>query len=115
MRLNLGHLLQILCGARSVDFLRRLLEGLPGVRCKEDSTLVPSGVRQSFESWHMEVYKAAKLMGGYNADKAAVDAIITQTSSAKLQQRAIQENPTYEDVRSISLSIPNKVWFARSL
>ena len=46
---------------------------------------------QSFESWHTEVLKAAKLIDwtGYSAETAAVDAIITQTSSSKLQQKAI--------------------------
>ena len=39
---------------------------------------------QSFESWHTEVYKAAKLIDwtGYNAETAAVDALICQTSSS---------------------------------
>ena len=61
---------------------------------------------KSFESWHTEIYKAAKLIdwGDYNAKKAAVDAIITQTSSAKLQQRAIQENPSYEELVDLGIS-----------
>ena len=61
---------------------------------------------RSFESWHTEIYKAAKLIdwGDYNAKKAAVDAIITQTSSAKLQQRAIQENPSYEELVDLGIS-----------
>ena len=46
---------------------------------------------QSFDSWHKEIRKAAQLIDwtGYNADSATVDAIVTQTSSTKLQQRAI--------------------------
>ena len=42
----------------------------------------------------MEVFKAAKLIDwtGYNAETAAVDTRITQTSISKLQQRVIQEN-----------------------
>ena len=61
---------------------------------------------QSFESWHMEVYKAAKLIdwAGYKAETAAVDAIITQTSSAKLQQRALQENPSYQELVDLGIS-----------
>ena len=61
---------------------------------------------QSFESWHMEVHKAAKLIDwtGYNAETAAVDAIITQTSSAKLQQRALQENPSYQELVDLGIS-----------
>ena len=38
------------------------------------------------------------------ADKAAVVAIIMQTSSPKLQQRAIQENPTYEKLVNLGIS-----------
>ena len=61
---------------------------------------------QSFESWHMEVFKAAKLIDwtGYDAKTAAVDAIITQTSSSKLQQKAIQENPSYAELVDLGIS-----------
>ena len=61
---------------------------------------------QSFEAWHREVYKAAKLIdwAGYDAEKAAVDAIITQTSSPKLRQRAIQENPGYLALVDLGIS-----------
>ena len=61
---------------------------------------------QSFESWHTDVYKAAKLIDweGYNAETAAVDAIICQTSSAKLQQKALQENPSYLELVDIGIS-----------
>ena len=61
---------------------------------------------QTFESWHTEVYKASKLIDweGYNAETAAVDAIICQTSSAKLQQKALQENPSYLELVDIGIS-----------
>ena len=61
---------------------------------------------QSFEAWHREVFKAAKLIdwAGYDHNKAAVDAIITQTSSAKLRQRAIQENPDYTALVDLGIS-----------
>lgn len=61
---------------------------------------------QSFESWHTEVYKAAQLIDwtGYDAETAAVDAIIMQTSSSKLQQRAIQENPNYQELVDLGIS-----------
>ena len=61
---------------------------------------------QSFESWHREILKASKLIDwiGYNAETAAVDAIITQTSSNKLQQKAIQENPTYAELVDLGIS-----------
>ena len=41
---------------------------------------------------------------GYDADSATVDAFITQTSSMKLQQRAIQENPTYDELVQLGVS-----------
>ena len=61
---------------------------------------------QSFDTWHREVYKAATLVDwtAYDGEKAAVDAIVMQTSSTKLQQRAIQENPNYEDLVHLGIS-----------
>ena len=61
---------------------------------------------QSFDTWHREVRKAAMLIDwtGYDADSATVDAIITQTSSTKLQQRAIQENPNYDELVQLGVS-----------
>ena len=62
--------------------------------------------KQSFDSWHREVAKAAKLIDwtGYGAEQAAVDAIVMQTSSVKLQQRAIQDNPTYDQLVNLGIS-----------
>ena len=50
--------------------------------------------------------KAAQLIdrAGYDHNKAAMDAIITQTSSAKLRQRAIQENPDYTALVDLGIS-----------
>ena len=50
--------------------------------------------------------KAAKLIDwtGYGAEQAAVDAIFMQTSSVKLQQRAIQDNPTYDQLVNLGFS-----------
>ena len=61
---------------------------------------------QSFDSWHREVRKAAMLIEwtGYDADSATVDALVTQTSSTKLQQRALQENPTYDELVQLGVS-----------
>ena len=61
---------------------------------------------QSFDSWHREVRKAALLIEwtGYDADSATVDALVTQTSSTKLQQRALQENPTYDELVQLGVS-----------
>ena len=46
---------------------------------------------RTFDHWHKKVYEAAKQVDweGYNAETAAVDAIIMQTKSVKLQQKAI--------------------------
>ena len=52
------------------------------------------------------MYKAAKLIDwtGYDANQAAVDAMVMQTSSVRLQQRAIQENPNYEQLVNLGIS-----------
>ena len=65
----------------------------------------PQG-KQSFELWHREVYKAAKLIDwtDYGAEQAAVDAIVMQTSSVKLQQKAIQENSTFDTLVNLGVS-----------
>ena len=61
---------------------------------------------RSFDSWHQDVVKAAKLIDwtGYDATKAAVDALVLQTSSQKLQQRAIQENPDLDTFIALGMS-----------
>ena len=61
---------------------------------------------QSFDTWHREVRKAALLIEwtGYDADSATVDALVTQTSITKLQQRALQENPTYDELVQLGVS-----------
>ena len=61
---------------------------------------------QSFDSWHQRVIKAAKLIDwtDYDWEKAAVDAMILQTSSTKLQQRAIQENVTCDELIALGTS-----------
>ena len=84
-----------------------------GLKCRGNRTSAvfklfnshPQG-QQSFDSWHREVYKAAKLIDwtNYGADQAAVDAIVMQTSSVKLQQRAIQDNPTYDKLVNLGIS-----------
>ena len=65
----------------------------------------PQGSK-SFDAWHTEIYKAAQLIDwtGYGQDHAAVDAIIMQTSSSKLQQRSLQENPTYLELVDLGIS-----------
>ena len=41
---------------------------------------------------------------GYNAERAAVDAIVMQTRSTKLLQEAIQDNPSYEKLVKMGIS-----------
>ena len=52
------------------------------------------------------MYSFAKTVDwtGYDHDKAAVDAIVMQTSSGKLRQKAIQDNPTYEELVKMGIS-----------
>ena len=52
-------------------------------------TGMPQG-EKTFDAWHKKVYEAAKQVDwdGYDAERAAVDAIVMQTRSAKLQQKA---------------------------
>ena len=61
---------------------------------------------RTFDLWHKKVYEAAKQVDwdGYNAETAAVDAIVMQTKSTKLQQKAIQDNPTYEELVKLGIS-----------
>ena len=63
--------------------------------------------QQSFDVWHRGVYKAAQLIDwtGYDAEKAFVDAITMQTSSDKLRQKVIQENPSYTDLVRLGISM----------
>ena len=58
----------------------------------------PQGSK-SFEKWLHEVSDAAKLIDyeNYNWKQVAVDAILLQTSSKKLRERAIQENVDFVD------------------
>ena len=67
-----------------------------------------TGIPQSqktFDAWH-KVYEAAKQVewDGYNAERAAVDAIVMQTRSTKLLQEAIQDNPSYEKLVKMGIS-----------
>ena len=61
---------------------------------------------QTFDAWHKKVYEFAKTVDwtDYNHDKAAVDAIVMQTSSGKLRQRVLQDNPSYEELVKMGIS-----------
>ena len=61
---------------------------------------------RTFDNWHKKVYEAAKQVDweGYDAEKATVDTIVMQTKSSKLQQKAIQDNPNYEELVKMGIS-----------
>jgi hypothetical protein len=54
---------------------------------------------QKFASWHKEVFKQAKRCDWslYNAEEAARDAIMYQTSDQKLRKRILAQNMSYQD------------------
>ena len=62
----------------------------------------PQGSK-SFEKWSQQVSEAAKMVDYANYDwkQAAVDAMILQTSSSKLREKALQENVNYENLLKI--------------
>ena len=65
----------------------------------------PQG-NKSFEKWSQEVANAAQLISyeDYDWKQAVVDAILLQTSSTKLRERALQENTSYEDLMRIGVA-----------
>jgi len=65
----------------------------------------PQG-NKSFEKWSQQVSEAAQLVdyANYNWKQAAVDAMILQTSSSKLREKALQENVNYENLLKIGIA-----------
>ena len=65
----------------------------------------PQGSK-SFEKWSQEVANAAQLISyeHYDWKQAAVDAILLQTSSPKLRERALQENTSYDDLMRMGVT-----------
>ena len=61
---------------------------------------------KSFEKWSQQVSEAAKLIDYANYDwkQAAMDAMILQTSSGKLREKALQENIGYEGLLKIGIA-----------
>ena len=59
----------------------------------------------SFDEWHRVVYEGAKRIDwtGYEAETAAVDAMIMQTSSQKLREKALQESPSYQEMVKLGI------------
>ena len=65
----------------------------------------PQGTK-SFERWSKEISNAAKLIDFRNYDwkQASVDAMLLQTTSTKLRERALQENITYDDLVKLGIA-----------
>ena len=65
----------------------------------------PQGTK-SFEKWSQEVSEAAKLIeyANYDWKQAAVDAMILQTSSGKLREKALSENTSYEELVKLGIT-----------
>ena len=61
---------------------------------------------KSFEKWSQQVSEAAKMIDYKNYDwrQAAVDAMILQTSSSKLREKALQENISYDGLLKIGIA-----------
>ena len=61
---------------------------------------------KSFEKWSQQVSEAAKMIDYNNYDwrQAAVDAMILQTSSSKLREKALQENISYDGLLKIGIA-----------
>ena len=59
----------------------------------------------SFDEWHRVVYEGAKRIDwtGYGPETAAVDAMIMQTSSQKLREKALQESPNYQEMVKLGI------------
>merc|ERR1712237_191698 len=56
-------------------------------------TALPQG-KQTFNVWHRKILESARRVDweNYGFEKAAVDAVLIQTSSTKLRQKALQDN-----------------------
>ena len=65
----------------------------------------PQG-NKSFEKWSQQISNAAQLIDykDYDWKQAAVDAILLQTSNAKLRERALQENTTYDALMRLGIA-----------
>ena len=65
----------------------------------------PQG-NKSFERWSQEISTAAQLISyqDYDWKQATVDAILLQTTSPKLRERALQENTTYDALMTMGIA-----------
>ena len=65
----------------------------------------PQGSK-SFEKWSVEISNAAQLIdySDYSWQQAAVDAMVLQTSNAKLRERALQDNVNYDTLMTLGVA-----------
>ena len=65
----------------------------------------PQGSK-SFEKWSVEISNAAELIdySDYSWQQAAVDAMVLQTSNAKLRERALQDNVNYDTLMTLGVA-----------
>ena len=79
-------------------------------------TNYPQGSK-SFEKWSQDISNAAQLINydDYNWKKAAVDAIILQTSNPRLRERALQDNVSYDTLINLGISKEQSVLGAAKL
>ena len=76
----------------------------------------PQGTK-SFEKWSQEISNAAQLINydNYNWKKAAVDAMVLQTSNPRLRERALQDNVSYDTLINLGISKEQSVLDAAKL
>ena len=60
---------------------------------------LPQG-KQTFDVWHRKILESARRVDweDYGFEKAVVDAVLIQTSSMKLRQKALQDNPDWNQL-----------------
>ena len=65
----------------------------------------PQG-NQTFEAWHRTILETARRidLAGYGSEKAAVDAVLIQTSSRRLRQKALQVDPDWDQLVDMARS-----------
>ena len=87
----------------SIKLLRRYAQGSENALIKScRGTCYSQTFLKSLKRWSQEVSTAAQLISyeEYNWKQATVDAILLQTSSPKLRERALQED-TYDALMTI--------------
>ena len=104
---HVGKVLQTDSYSQAVTKIKEGLRGRTNKVVQRNMLLTnfPQGSK-SFEKWSQEVSNAAQLIdyANYNWQQAAVDAMILQTSNARLRERALQDNVGYETLINLGVS-----------